>query len=276
MKISNVEITHADKIICKKPKITKLDIVNYYNKIFSKIRPFLLYRPLSAIRCHGKDFSQKFFKKHPNDDENVEKFYFGTKKSQNLYFFVKDKQQFINQVQLGTIEFHLWNMLANSKTPDILIFDLDPDENISLSKLRYGIKQLKQILDELGLKSFLKTSGGKGYHVYIPFKSVTSYAKLNTFAKTIASLLEQKNAELFTTNMSKSARKQKIFIDFLRNKKTATCVAPYSLRLRKGLTISMPISWKDLDNVKPNEFNIFSTISSNPWKDFFKVNQTLN
>lgn len=279
-KICGVEISSPDKIIFPKQNITKLDIVNYYKTVYVKMKPFLTERPVSAIRCHGKYNGEKFFKKHPIDTENVEKIYFGAKKPQNLYFYLNSKTQLINQVQLDTFEFHLWGAnVKNISHPDIMVFDLDPDEKLSLKTLRQGVKHLKNILDELNLKSFLKTSGGKGYHIYVPFKNVKSFNALSKFSKQIATLMEQKYPNLYTTNMLKSTRKNKIFIDYLRNKQGATCVAPYSLRMRDEATVSMPISWSELDSVKPNQFNINSAIkrlNNNPWKNFFKVNQSLN
>ena len=276
--ILDIEITHPDKIVFLKSKIRKIDLVNYYKDIYLKMKPYLDNRLLSVIRYHSEK-NQKFFKKHP-DNEIVEKFYIKRPKiKENLYFYISSKKQLINQIQLGTIEFHLWgSKVTNINCPDILVFDLDPDENISINKLRLAVKTLKNVLDDLGLKSFLKTSGGKGYHVYVPIKKCSSYKKLEDFSKKVAILLETKNPSLYVTTVSKEKRKDKIFIDFLRNKKGATCVCPYSLRIRDTATISFPISWKDLDVIKPNEINIKNYkkyLKTNPWSQFFKIEQEL-
>lgn len=277
--VQGVKISNPDKIVFKKQKIKKIDIVRYYNSVYSKMKPFLENRLISVIRYYLEK-NQKFFKKHPEINENVERFYLGSPKvDKNLYFYLSSKQQLIQQTQLNSLEFHLWaSNIKNINKPDIMVFDLDPDENISLKKLRQAVKELKNVLDMLSLKSFLKTSGGKGYHIYVPFKNSSNYKNFENFSKNVALLLQQKNPSLYITTVSKEKRKNKIFIDFMRNKKGATCVCPYSLRIRDTATVSCPIAWTDLDNIKPNEINIVnynSYLKNNPWQNFFKTEQEL-
>lgn len=270
--VSNIKITHPQKKILQAKKI---DIVNYYNDVAKLMLPFLDKRLLSVIRLHD---GEKFFKKHPMASEDVERFDTKKKKiltqnkisksnaSDDVYFFLKNKTQLLKQVQLGSIEFHTWGCKCdNFSKPDLMVFDLDPDQKLSLEKLRQGVLDLKEILDELKLKPYLKTSGGKGYHVYTFFDGFSSWKSYETFCKNVAVLMEQKYPDKYTTNIRKEARKGKIFIDFLRNKKGATCVAPYSLRARKNLPISMPIKWEQLFEVKPNDVTI------NNYKTFLKV-----
>ena len=270
--VSNVKITHPQKKILQAKKI---DIVNYYNDVAKLMLPFLDKRLLSVIRFHD---GEKFFKKHPTASEDVERFDTERKKiltqnqhtksqqTDDVYFFLKDKTQLLKQVQLGSIEFHTWGCKCDAfSKPDLMVFDLDPDQNLSLDKLRQGVLDLKRILDELELKSYLKTSGGKGYHVYAFFDRFSSWKSYESFCKNVAVLLERKYPDRYTTNVRKDARKGKIFVDFLRNKKGATCVAPYSLRARKNLPISMPIKWDSLFDVKPDGVTI------NNYKTFLKV-----
>lgn len=277
MNINQLEITHADKILFLKDKITKLDLINYYNSISKYLMPFLNKRLISVVRCHSNNLNNKFFKKHPKDYENVERV--KLKKGEEDYFYIKDNFQLLSQVQFGTVEFHIYLYKIDCKTPDIMIFDLDPDENLPIEKLRLGVKILKKFLDELNLNSYLKTSGGKGYHVCVPFKSVSSFKKLNSFAKKISCALEENYPELFVTTISKQKRAGKIFIDYMRNTKNSTCVAPYSIRCRKNATISMPISWRNLDKILPNEItlkNYKQYLKTNYWKNFFNEEQILS
>lgn len=276
MNIKKLEITHPDKILFLKQKITKLDLINYYNEVSNLMLPFFDERLISVVRCHFNVEKNKFFKKHPQINENVERV--KLKKNENDYFYLKDKFQILSQVQLGTVEFHSYLYKLSSKTPDAMIFDLDPDVNLPIEKLREGVKTLKKFLDNLGLKSFLKTSGGKGYHVYIPFQKVSSFKKLNSISRKIAQTLESNMPELFVTTISKQKREGKIFIDFMRNTKNSTCVMPYSVRARESAAISMPISWRSLDKIAPNEItlkNYKNYIKTNYWKDFFKIQQNL-
>lgn len=274
-KVGGVDISNAHRVVFPAEKITKLDVVKYYSDVSKFILPFLNERPISVIRCHDNILKEKFFKKHPEDFEDVERVKISSKLP---YFYVKEETQLIKQVQMGTIEFHTWASKATSiNSPDIMVFDLDPDEKMPLKTLQEGVLKLKNVLDELNLTSFLKTSGGKGYHVVIPFKNVKNYKKFNDFASNIATFLE-KTSSLFTTNIRKENRKGKIFIDVLRNKKGATCVCPYSLRARKNAPISMPIAWNDLRKIKPNEVTLknYKKYLNDSWKSFFKINQTIN
>lgn len=274
-KVGTVSVTNPKRLVFEKEKISKLQVVQYYSQISKFILPFLKNRPISVIRCHGNINGEKFFKKHAGEYEDVQQIKVG---STAPYFYIQNKTQLIKQAQMGTIEFHTWVSCAKSiNTPNMMIFDLDPDENLPLKTLQKGVLQLKNVLDELGLVSFLKTSGGKGYHVVVPLKNVKNYKILNQFASKIANFLEQ-TSNLFTTNIKKQNRKGKIFIDILRNKKGATCASAYSLRARQNAPISFPISWDNLNKIAPNFITLknYKKYLNNSWSNFFKVNQTIN
>lgn len=280
-KICNIEISNPDKILFYKAKITKLDVVKYYEKVAPLILPFINNRLLSVIRYHGTK-TEKFFKKHPDINEKIEKIYIKLPKTEkNLYFYAKNKTQIISQVQMGTIEFHTWgSKITSINKPDVMVFDLDPDKKVSLGTLRQGVRHIKQVLDELGLKSFLKTSGGKGYHIYVPFSSSKSWKSFERFAQNVAVLMEERWPKLYVSTSSKAKRKNKIFIDYMRNTKGATCVCPYSVRIRDDVAVSMPISYDELDYITPNYFTLDLALERvkqnvNPWKNFFRVKQTL-
>lgn len=276
-KVLGIEITNPNKIIYSKPKIKKIDVINYYKDISNLILPFLDKRLLSVIRCHKGIEDTCFFKKHPTTEiEYVEVF----KDNKEEYFYITTSQQLIFQIQMGTIEIHTWaSQVPKINNPNLMIFDLDPDKDLPIQKLRKGVLLFKNTLDELNLISFLKTSGGKGYHIVVPFTPCKNWEIFNTFAKQVAELMEKKYPKLFTTNIRKNERGDKIFIDWLRNSKSATCVAPYSLRAREGATISFPIAWEDLNKIKPNQIKIKNYkkyLEQNPWKEFFKIKQKLN
>lgn len=271
-----VKISSPDKIIYPKHKITKLDVINYYVDIAPLMLPFLENRLLSVIRCHEGIDGKCFYKKHPTTEkEMVETF----KLKNEEYFYIKDISQLVYQAQMGSIEFHPWgSSVPNIDKPNLMIFDLDPSEDVSLQKLRKGVLNLKSLLDELNLTSFLKTSGGKGYHILVPFSESNSWKNFENFAKQIAMLLEQKYSNLYTSNIRKDKRKGKIFIDYLRNSKGSTCVAPYSLRARDGAPISFPIDWSNLNKIKPNEINIknYKKYLNNSFNNIFKIKQKIN
>lgn len=273
--MNKIKITNPDKILFPKEKIKKIDIINYYMEIKDLIIPYIENRLLSVIKCHDGIDKEVFIKKHPSNDREYVNVYLDNNEE---YFYINKNKQLIYQVQNGTIEFHTSNNSIKKNKPYIMVFDLDPDEDLSLKKLREAVNKLKSILDELNLKSYLKTSGGKGYHIVVPFKKIKDQESFYNFSKKIALITENKWPNIFTTNLKKDKRKNKIFIDYLRNNKNSTCVVPYSIRTRDNATISMPIDWKNLNKIKPNEITIknYKKYLNNAWNDFFKINQSLN
>ena len=272
---TTIELTNPDKVIFKNPKVTKKDIFNYYENVAKRMLPFIENRLISTIRLPDGVGGTPFYKKH---FENLDG-YLGVKKlrssgdNRNDYYYIKDINGIMQEVQMNSYEFHIWGSKVDDVNhADILVFDLDPDENLSLSKLREGVKDLKKILDDYNLESFLKTSGGKGYHIVVPLRNKTTWKNARSIARNIAKLMEATWPDKYTSNMKKSKRKGKIFVDWVRNIKGATSVAPYSIRLRKKATISMPIKWSELDKIKPGEITIDKAIKRlkniDPWEKF--------
>ena len=267
-KDEKVKITHPDKILYKVKKITKKDVINYYEKVSQKMLPYIRNRILSTVRSPEGVDKETFFKKHFQDNSNLSKI-----KNED-YYYIEDKKGLLSEVQMNSIEFHVGGATINDKLhPNVMVFDLDPHEGLSLDRVRQGVKDLKKILDKLELKSYLKTSGGKGYHIVVPMKEKLTWKKFGSIAEDISKLLEEIYPEKYTTNMRLENRKEKIFIDYFRNKKTATSIAPYSLRARENASISMPIKWSELDKIKPDEITIEIALKrlkrKDPWEGFF-------
>ena len=261
--IDSIEITNPDKKMYK--GVTKQDIINYYKTVEKRILPFIKKRILSTVRCPKGIYGEKFFKKHFDENKYLKK-----KKGQ---FYINDAIGIIREAQMNAIEFHITsNKIDDQNHPDIMVFDLDPDEKLNIKNLRQGVKDLKRILDKLELKSYLKTSGGKGYHILVPIENNMTYKSFYKTSKKIAEVLVSEYPDKYTIDMSKKKRKNKIFIDYLRNNKNSSCVCPYSLRARKSPTISMPIKWSDLDKIKPADITIKNVDKylkrKDPWEDF--------
>ena len=274
--ILGIEISSPEKLLYNKPKITKKEVVKYYEIVSKRMLPFLKNRIISTVRCPEGIDGDSFFKKHfENEREGFNKIEVKNKEKEiEDYYYITNEKGLISEVQMNSIEFHTWgSSVTNLEHPSIMVFDLDPDEELSLKKLRAGVKDLKSILDELKLKSYLKTSGGKGYHVVVPIKNVT-WKEFCSIAKNIAELMEAKWSDKYTSNIRKENRKGKIFIDWVRNTKGQTSIAPYSLRAREKAPVSFPISWNELDKIKPNEITLRKALKKlkepNPWKNFFK------
>ncbi len=280
--IEGVKISSPDKIIYNELDITKEEVIRYYSKVADKMLPYVRHRILSIVRC-PKGVSQAcFYKKHPGpgskgiitmpvstgDDETGE------------YFYIENATGLISEAQMGTLEFHIWgSSVDNLEMPDMMVFDLDPDEGMDLDKVRQGVIDIRSILDELNLKSYLKISGGKGYHVVIPLKPTADWDKFHDFARQVAEVMENKWPERYTSNVRKAKRKGKIFIDWIRNARGATSIASYSLRARKGAKVSMPIFWEELYTVAPDGINMEDALlrieKKDPWEDFFQNSQSI-
>lgn len=267
-KKKTITITNPSKKIIG--NITKQQIYSYYEKIAPRMMPYLENRLISTIRAPYGTTKEIFYKKHLENSH-------GFLEKLGNYYYILDTIALLSEVQMNSYEFHIWCSNATKNNyPNMMVFDFDPDEKLSLETLRFGVKYLKEILDNLNLKAFLKTSGGKGYHVVIPFRTKITWKKFYKISEDIANILVNTYPDIFTTNIRKNNRHNKIFIDYLRNQKSATSVAPYSIRLKKNAPISMPISWQELDKIKPNEItinNVFKRLKKkDPWEDFFTSN----
>jgi len=279
--IEGIKITSPDKVIFDDSVITKADVVRYFAKVSERMLPYLKKRILSIVRC-PKGISQTcFYKKHPGpSDKGIVTMPVLTGSGEEDYFYIEDASGLIYEAQMGTLEFHTWGSQADDlEKPDMMVFDLDPDEGMDMEQVRRGARDLKSVLDQLSLVSFLKTSGGKGYHVVLPFAPSVDWETFHDFARRIAEFMEKQWPDRYTSNVRKNKRTNKIFIDWIRNGRGATSIAPYSLRARKGARVSMPISWNELDAVAPDGVNMADALirigGNDPWKDFFQINQRL-
>ncbi len=280
--IEGIKITNPDKVLFENPPITKEDIIRYYLQVGERMLEYSSNRILSVVRC-PKGVSQPcFFKKHPLPGTKgiITIPIAGNDKIEEEYFYIKDIQGLIAEVQLGTLEFHTWGSRVDSlEQPDVMVFDLDPDEGMELERIRQGAREIKDLLSELSLKSYLKTSGGKGYHVVVPFQPSADWAVFHDFARRIAEVMEKKWPDRYTSNVRKARRSDRIFIDWIRNGRGATSIAPYSIRARKGGKVSMPIRWEELDETAPDSITMEEAIRrirlEDPWKGFYQNDQRI-
>ncbi len=280
--INGVEISNPDKIIFADWGITKANVAQYYADIAPYMLRYVSNRVLSIVRCPKGVSGECFFKKHPAaDSKGVKKVSIPDSGGEDRpYFYIDKEQGLVYEAQMGTLEFHVWGSRVKTlEKPDLMVFDLDPDEGMELKQVRQGVNDVKSLLDELGLVSFLKTSGGKGYHIVVPLTPTKNWQEFRAFAKQLAELMERKWPERYTSNMRKEKRKGKIFVDWVRNSRGATSIAPYSVRARKGGKVSMPIAWDELGRVAPDGVTMLEALNrvkkGDPWKNFFKTRQKL-
>jgi bifunctional non-homologous end joining protein LigD len=280
--IDGIKVTSPDKVIFVDPEITKADVVRYYAKVAERMLPCAGRRILSIVRC-PKGISQScFYKKHPGPDNRgivTMPITTGSGETED-YFYIENAAGLLFEAQMGTLEFHIWgSRVEELEKPDMMVFDLDPDEGMDLETVRRGVKEIKSLLEQLSLNSYLKTSGGKGYHVVVPFQPAAGWDTFHGFARRIAEVMEQRWPDRYTSNVRKNQRTHKIFIDWIRNGRGATSIAPYSLRARKGARVSMPIDWSELDTVAPDGVDMADALrrigGDDPWKGFFSSSNRL-
>lgn len=279
--IENVAITHPDRVLWTDAGITKLELAQYYAAIAPKLLVHAGRRPISLVRCPKGPDGKCFFQRHASEgmSSRVEAIKVAGHGEGKPYIFVQDAESLVFLVQMGTIEIHAWNSTVdNVKKPDRLIFDLDPGPDVAWNAVKRAAIAVRDNLKKVGLTSFLKTTGGKGLHIVVPFTLGPTWLAAKRFARSFAEAMERSEPDHFTINSRKNVRIGRIFIDYLRNDETASAVAAYSVRARPGAPVSMPLDWKDLAGLKAgNTFTIADALSrrSSPWARMNATRQSL-
>jgi bifunctional non-homologous end joining protein LigD len=284
--IGGVRLTHPDRVLFPKLKLTKEDLARYYLEVADLILPYVADRPLSVVRCPDGQAGACFYQKHltmgmPKAIKPIRLRDSGGKKQ---YVSIRDAAGLVALVQFGVLEIHPWGCAPGKiESADRLVFDLDPDAAVAWPKIVAAAKLIRERLSLLGLESFLKTTGGKGLHVVAPLSPPMPWAGVAAFSQAFAKQIAAESPGEFIAKSSKAARRGKIFIDYLRNQRGATAVAPYSTRAKPGATVSMPLDWQDLTNsLKSDAFDVGNVPARlkrrkrDPWKEFFTLRQTID
>ena len=280
-----VRLTHPDKVLYPDTGITKLELAAYYDAVATWILPHILNRPLVLVRCPEGQQKACFYQKHPaiGTPETLRQIQIRESNKTGKYVIVDDVAGLISLAQIGALEIHAWGSRADLlENPDRLIFDLDPDTRLEWRRVVEAAQQVRAFLRELGLESFVKTTGGKGLHLVVPIDRRHAWPEAKAFCKRVADLIVSAAPSLFTANMSKAARPGKIFVDYLRNGRGATAIVPYSTRARTGATVSAPLDWDELDaHLHSDHFTIhnvmdrLASLKVDPWKEMGGLRQSL-
>ncbi|MFN4101076.1 MAG: non-homologous end-joining DNA ligase, partial [Pararhodobacter sp.] len=232
----------------------KADLATYYQAVAPLMLPELADRPLSLLRLPEGMAGERFFQKHPGkgfpDALKIQQI---AESDGDLapYAYVTDAAGTVGAVQMGSVEFHIWGARRDRlDRPDRLVFDLDPDEGLGFAATRSAALDLRCQLEDLGLKSWALLSGGKGVHIVVPLRRTASWETVRLFSRGVALLAAQSEPERFTAEMSKAKRKGRIFIDWLRNERGATAIAPFSVRARPAAPVACPVSWAELPRIR--------------------------
>jgi bifunctional non-homologous end joining protein LigD len=283
-RVRGLHISHPDKVWWPDDRITKLDVVRYYAGMWPRLRPWLTRRLLTAERCpdgmQGSCFYQKNFDRGlppgvptaPVRAESTGKLV--------RYVVGGSRTSLLALVNLGCIAVHVMNCREGSlDTPDWVAFDLDPVSGRFADAAAAG-HLLHELLDELGLRGYPKTSGGRGLHVLVPLGGGPDQATVRAFAQHVGSLMAERAPDLVTVAMSKRQRHGRVFADALRNAFGQTLVAPYSVRRRPGAPVSMPLDWDEVGpRLEPADYRLRTVARwlrrADPWADFWKQRQRL-
>ena len=283
--VLGIRITHADRLLFSDPNITKIDLARYYGVIADRMLPFAADHPASILRCPQGPDHQCFYQKHASDGFPHEIHQVPIKESDGdmaNYLYVNDAKGLVAAVQMGTIELHIWgSTIDRLDAADRLVFDLDPDPSVTFETVKQAAVSLRNALEELGLKSVAMVSGGKGIHVIVPLSRRAPWEDAKAFAKGLSAEIADNDPDNYIATMSKAKRKGRIFIDWLRNERGSTAVAPYSVRARAGGPVATPVSWEELSDLDAaNGFHIPDILErlesgTDPWAEAKDWKQSL-
>jgi bifunctional non-homologous end joining protein LigD len=278
-------LTHPDRVLFADQGLTKRQVGEYYVAVADHILPHIVERPLSLVRCpSGQEHC--FYQKHPavGMSKSIGRISIKSKGKSEDYLTVKDAAGLIELIQFGSLEIHPWEArIDDLENPDRIIFDLDPDPSVPWARVIDAANRIRDMLESVKLKSFAKTTGGKGLHVVIPIAPRHTWETVKNFSRTFADYIVREEPDKFTATASKSKRSGRIFIDYLRNERGATAIAPFSTRARKGATVSVPLFWREVTpKLNPASFDTDSvpvrlrSLRSDPWEGFFDIEQSLD
>jgi bifunctional non-homologous end joining protein LigD len=282
--IAGVHISHPDRVVFADQGVTKRELIEYYVAVADHMLPYIGGRPLALVRCPQGREKECFFQKHasPGWPDLFGKIRIKEKSGSDEYLYIEDVRGLVGAAQMGVLELHLWGShIDDVEKPDRMVFDLDPDEGLAFSKVKEAAKDLKKRLEEIGLKSFPMVTGGKGVHVVVPLTRKHGWDEHRAFAEALARVMADDEPERYVANMAKKKRTGKIFIDYLRNQRGSTAIAPFSTRARKGAFVALPVTWPGLarlENAHPASVKNAATLfarGKDPWAGYLTVRQSL-
>jgi bifunctional non-homologous end joining protein LigD len=283
--VAGVRITHPDRVVYPDQGVTKGALARYYHAVAEHILPHVRGRPAVLVRCPDGLARACFYQKHagPWAPASLRRVRIAEKTKTGEYLVIEDVAGLVGLIQMGVLEVHTWNAQADRlEAPDRVVFDLDPGPGVPWQAVVAAARLVRAALQEVGLESFVKTTGGKGLHVVAPINPGPSWSKTLEFTEQVAETLVSETPRALTTTMAKSARHGKIFIDYLRNQRGATSVAAFSTRARPGAPISVPLTWEELGSVRASDQFTIANISrrltrlaTDPWGPYATVRQAL-
>ena len=283
---STVRLTNPDRILYADIGLTKQGLADYYHEVVQWMLPHVVDRPLSLVRCPEGKSGKCFFQKHgaAGTPEELGRIDIREKEGTKEYLFVRNVDGLVALAQMSVLEIHVWGSRRDHvDRPDRLVMDLDPHEALPWQTVVDAAHEMRALLNDLGLESFARITGGKGIHVVAPIAPRRhDWTAVKAFAKSIAHDLAARFPNRYVANMSKAARKGKIFVDYLRNDRGSTAIAPYSTRAKPGAPVATPVAWDELTGqLASNQFHVgnvlgrLQSLKRDPWARIDQIRQTL-
>ncbi|MGH8741576.1 MAG: DNA ligase D, partial [Burkholderiales bacterium] len=270
--VLGIGISHPDRLIWPQLEFSKIELARYVETVGERLLAHVKDRPLSLVRCPDGAEGKCFYQRHLVKGM----------KAKGAYMHADSLEAVVRAVQNGAIELHTWGAtVPDIKHPDRITMDLDPDQKLPWKQLVEGTLLTKSLLEGLGLKSFLKTTGGKGLHIVAPLEPKLGWGEVKEFTRRIAGMLAEARPDLFTASMSKQRRKGRIFVDYLRNAETASAIAAFSPRARPNAGVSLPLAWEELDaktdlRARFDVRSVLERLREDPWADYWTTRQSIS
>ncbi|MBS0386592.1 MAG: DNA ligase D [Proteobacteria bacterium] len=280
---TRVRLTHPDKVLFPEAGVTKAELAAYLDMASERMGPYLYGRPVSLVRAPDGVGKQTFFQKHAmaGMPDAIKTIPIKEKSKTEDYLTLPNATALVSACQISALEFHLWGSKNDDlEHPDRMVFDLDPDEDLEFQLVKRAAFDIKALLDSAELPSFAMITGGKGIHIVLHLKRKHSWDEVKGFSGALAEQIEALDPKRFVANMAKARRKGRIFVDYLRNGRGATAIAPYSPRAKGTAPIAVPVSWRELKTIPAaNVFKLKDMAARlaepDPWFDYAKSAVTI-
>jgi len=281
--VAGVRISHPDRLIYPDLDISKIQLARYYERIAESIVPHVAARPLTLVHCPAGIEGPCNFLKHAKawGPSALRRVRIQEKTKVGEYLVGRLNQAVVSLAQMGIVEIHTWNTTADDvDRPNRLVWDLDPGPQVSWRQVVKAAELVRDVLITLGLRSWVKTTGGRGLHVVVPLKRKRSVSECLDFSRAVSEAIAKTEPRSYTTAFAKVGRERQILIDYLRNNRTNTSVCAFSPRARPAATVSMPLDWNDLDE-PPDRWTLLTVprrlerLRADPWKDYWHNPQTI-
>lgn len=282
-RVGGVVVTHADRVLFPAAGLTKLDLVRYYDAVADAMLPHLAGRPLTLKQC-APDNEHCRYLRHSGEraPSAVRVVRIQEKTKVGTYMIVDDRPALLALAQRNIVELHTWNATAPAiERPDRLVFDLDPGPDVRWPAVVTAARLVRARLEDVGLKSWVKSTGGNGLHVVVPLEPRADWAACLAFARQVSASIAAADPRRYTIRFAKAGRESRILVDYLRNNRTNTSVCAYSVRARPKATVSMPVGWDELTpRWRPDRWTLATAVRHvvdrpDPWSGYFRCRQRL-